>query len=129
MVSSASFAAAAASISPTFTSTGPPTRGELAPAGMGVSVLCPGPVASGLATNSGASRPARFGGPVDVKVGEIDAAAAAKLAELTMPASRAAEIALRGLRAGAFVIPTHRYEKDDVDARYREIARGFDLLD
>ncbi len=46
-----------------------------------------------------------------------------------MPASRAAEIALAGIRAGTFVIPTHAFEKDDVDARYREIVSGFDLLD
>jgi len=37
--------------------------------------------------------------------------------------------ALTGLRAGAFLIPTHAFEKDDVDARYQEALAGFALLD
>jgi NAD(P)-dependent dehydrogenase (short-subunit alcohol dehydrogenase family) len=110
-------------------SLGESLRAELGPEGIGVSVLCPGPVTSGLATNSGAQRPARFGGPTKVEVGGIGAAEAAQLAAFTIPASRAAEIALRGLAAGAFVIPTHRFEQDDVDARHREIAQGFELLE
>jgi hypothetical protein len=48
---------------------------------------------------------------------------------LYISASRAAEIALRGVQAGAFVIPTHAFEKWDVDARYAETVAGFDLLD
>jgi len=104
-------------------------RAELEPDHVGVSILCPGPVVSGLAENSGAFRPSRFGGPTQVEIRGIDAADARKIAALYMPASRAAEIALKGLQAGAFVIPTHAFEKDDVDARHREIAAGFDLLD
>jgi NAD(P)-dependent dehydrogenase (short-subunit alcohol dehydrogenase family) len=110
-------------------SLGESLRAELALERVGVSVLCPGPVASGLAQNSGTYRPARFGGPTQVEIGGIDPAEAAKLATLTMPAARAAEIALVGIQAGAFVIPTHRFEKDDVDARHREIEAGFALLD
>ena len=107
-------------------------RTELGPDGVGVSVLCPGPVATGLLKNSGSFRPARFGGPTQVElpgIGDLDEAEAKNLASLYMPASRAAEIALEGVKAGAFVIPTHPFEKEDVDARYREIAAGFDLLD
>jgi len=110
-------------------SLGESLRAELGPEGVGVSVLCPGPVASGLAANSAAQRPARFGGPTKPEVPAIGAAEARELAALTLPAARAAEIALRGLAAGAFVIPTHRIERDDVDARYRELAQGFELLD
>ena len=52
-----------------------------------------------------------------------------KLAALYIPASRAAEIALAGIKAAAFVIPTHAFEKDDVEARHLEIERGFSLLE
>ena len=93
--------------------------------------MCPGPVVTGLLENSGSNRPARFGGPTQLEVAgieDLDEAEATNLASLYMPASRAAEIALHGVKAGAFVIPTHPFEKDDVDARYREIAAGFDLL-
>lgn len=104
-------------------------RAELAPDGIAVSVLCPGPVVSGLAENSGAFRPARFGGPTKLEIGGLEAADGAKIAALYMPASRAAAIALHGLAAGAFVIPTHAFQRDDVEARHREILAGFALLD
>jgi NAD(P)-dependent dehydrogenase (short-subunit alcohol dehydrogenase family) len=104
-------------------------RAELEPDRVRVSVLCPGPVTSGLAENSGAFRPARFGGPTKLAIGGLDAADAKQIAALYMPAARAAEIALRGLAAGAFVIPTHAFQKGDVDARHDEIAAGFALLD
>src|SRR5262249_16451375 len=106
-------------------SLGESLRAELGPEGVGVSVLCPRPVASGLA----AEGPGGLGGPTKPEVPAIGAAEARELAALTLPAARAAEIALRGLAAGAFVIPTHRIERDDVDARYRELAQGFELLD
>ena len=110
-------------------SLGESLRAELGPEGVSVSVLCPGPVVSGLAENSGATRPARFGGPTKIEVGAIAPADMEWLTSLYIPASRAAEIALRGVAAGAFVIPTHRFEQDDVDARHREILAGFALLD
>jgi NAD(P)-dependent dehydrogenase (short-subunit alcohol dehydrogenase family) len=104
-------------------------RAELGPDDIGVGILCPGPVVSGLAENSGAARPSRFGGPIELEIGEIGESDTARLASLTMPASRAAEIALKGIRAGAFVIPTHAFEQEDVDARHRDITAGFELLD
>jgi NAD(P)-dependent dehydrogenase (short-subunit alcohol dehydrogenase family) len=112
-------------------SLGESLRAELASEGVGVSVLCPGPVVSGLADNSTSFRPDRFGGPTPMAPGGIDIGEeeAARIAALYMPASRAAEIALAGIRAGAFVIPTHAFEKEDVDARHREISEGFALLD
>ena len=44
-------------------------------------------------------------------------------------ADQAAAIALRGLRAGAFIIPTHAFQREDIDARYRETIAGFELID
>jgi NAD(P)-dependent dehydrogenase (short-subunit alcohol dehydrogenase family) len=106
-------------------------RTELAASGIGISVLCPGPVVSGLAENSGAFRPARYGGaaefamPVGEALGEEEIA---KLVGLYMPAERAAEIALAGLRRGLFVIPTHPHELEDATLRFREIEQGFESL-
>ncbi len=110
-------------------SIGESLRAELAPSSIAVSVLCPGPVESGLAGNSGAFRPARFGGPTQIEIRGIESVDAGILAARYIPASRAAEIALKGLQAGAFVIPTHAFQKGDTDARYSEIAAGFALLD
>ena len=95
---------------------------------LGVSVLCPGPVESGLSENSEARRPARFGPQGKVDFSRVDQGALANLGSLYLSAARCAEIALAGIRAGAFIIPTHAFEKEDVDARYAETLFGFDLL-
>jgi len=110
-------------------SIGESMRAELGDEGVGVSVLCPGPVESGLAENSESKRPAQYGDQRGVDFSKVDPNALAGLGDLYMPASRAAEIALRGIQAGAFVIPTHGFQKQDVDERYAETVAGFDLLD
>ncbi|MAG30262.1 MAG: hypothetical protein CL908_05120 [Deltaproteobacteria bacterium] len=109
-------------------SIGDSLRAELASDGVQVSVLCPGPVVSGLATNSSEFRPARFGQAVEAGPPDLLGVDTDRLAELYIPADRAAEIALKGIREGVFAIPTHAFEKDDVDARHRELLAGFDLL-
>lgn len=103
-------------------------RAELGPQGHGVSVLCPGPVTSGLAENSTSARPASLGDPPPLDFSKVDPKAVQELVAAYIPSEEAAAIALRGLRAGAFVIPTHVFQKDDVDARYRETIAGFDLI-
>ena len=110
-------------------SIGESMRAELGPEGVGVSVLCPGPVESGLSENSEAHRPTEYGDQRPVDFSKVDPKALDGLGDLYISASRAAEIALRGVQAGAFVIPTHAFEKRDVDARYAETIAGFDLLD
>ncbi|MCA9502120.1 MAG: SDR family oxidoreductase [Spirochaetaceae bacterium] len=110
-------------------SIGDSLRAELEPEGIRVSVLCPGPVVSGLLENSNAYRASRGGGtkrdPSSPDLSDVDTE---RLAKLYMPASRAAEIALAGLRAGAFVIPTHAFELEDAEARFRDVRAGFELL-
>ena len=104
-------------------------RAELGPEGHGVSVLCPGPVTSGLAENSTAARPDSLGDPPSLDMSKVDEKAVQELIAAYIPSEQAAATALRGLRAGAFVIPTHGFQKDDVDARYQEMIAGFDLLE
>jgi NAD(P)-dependent dehydrogenase (short-subunit alcohol dehydrogenase family) len=110
-------------------SIGESLRAELGPEGVGISVLCPGPVESGLTANSEKQRPAQFGRQADVDFSKVDPSAIENLGSLYMSAERAAEIALAGIRAGVFIIPTHAFEKDDVDARYAETIAGFELLE
>lgn len=109
-------------------SIGDSLRAELAADDISVSVLCPGPVVSGLATNSDAFRPSRFGKtPAGVEL-DLSGVDTERLGQLYVPASRAAEIALAGLRAGHFVIPTHAFQQADVDERHRDVTAGFALL-
>ena len=110
-------------------SIGESLRAELGPEGHAVSVLCPGPVESGLSQNSEAQRPKRFGAQAELDFSRVDPKALENLGSLYMSAAQAAQIALTGLRAGAFLIPTHAFEKQDVDARYQEALAGFALLD
>ncbi len=109
-------------------SIGESLRAELGPEGIGVSVLCPGPVESGLTKNSETHRPTRYGAQRDVDFSRVDPSALENLGSLYISAADAARIALNGIRAGAFLIPTHAFEKDDVDARYAEAVAGFELL-
>ena len=51
------------------------------------------------------------------------------LGELYLPASKAAEIALRGVSTGTFIIPTHAFQREDIDARHAEAVAGFALLE
>ena len=104
-------------------------RAELGPEGNGVSVLCPGPVESGLSANSEVNRPSRYGAQAQVDFSKVDPATLEGLGSIYMSAAQAAQIALNGIRAGVFLIPTHAFEKDDVDARYADAVAGFDLLD
>jgi NAD(P)-dependent dehydrogenase (short-subunit alcohol dehydrogenase family) len=110
-------------------SIGEALRAELGPEGSGVSVLCPGPVESGLAENSEAQRPLQFGAQAEVDFSKVDPATLKGLGSIYMSAADAAKIALNGIRAGSFLIPTHAFEKDDVDARYADAVAGFELLD
>lgn len=110
-------------------SIGESLRAELGPEGHGVSVLCPGPVESGLSENSTQVRPDAFGDPKTVDFGKLDPKVMANLGDEYIKAEDAARIALRGVAADAFIIPTHAFQRDDVDARYQETIAGFDLLE
>lgn len=103
-------------------------RWELEDERIGVSVLCPGPVASGLMQNATEVRDARYGPTPELSLdlgGVLGEEGVKGLMALYMPAERAAEITLEGLRRGSFVIPTHPHELEDARARFDEIERGF----
>jgi NAD(P)-dependent dehydrogenase (short-subunit alcohol dehydrogenase family) len=104
-------------------------RVELEPEGIGVSVLCPGPVATGLGENSMAARPQRLGAPVATAAPGLGPEAARAMASLGRPPEQVAATALAGLRRGLFVIPTHPHIRADASERFAEIERGFEILD
>jgi NAD(P)-dependent dehydrogenase (short-subunit alcohol dehydrogenase family) len=103
-------------------------RSELARDGIGVSVLCPGPVPTDLAANSAVSRAARSGEAVETLEIEGGEETTAIVGERLRTAEQIAQIALAGLGQGLFVIPTHPHIRQDVEARYREIERGLEGL-
>ena len=94
-----------------------------------MSVLCPGPVQSGLAENTTSARPEALGDPPAVDFSKVDPDAVQELMAAYISSDQAAATALRGLRAGAFIIPTHAFQRDDVEARYQETIAGFDLIE
>lgn len=108
-------------------------RRELEADDIGVSVLCPGPVVSGLGDNSVAFRPERYGSAPaatdPLADGAISEPAARRIAGMYLQASDAAALAIAGLRRGLFVIPTHSYILADATERFREIQRGFEVLE
>jgi len=120
-------------------------RADLAGESIGVSVLCPGPVATSLSQNSNALRPASTAGanvarsgpasttsmsPARVPPASIGLSADAQeqLRTLSLTPDDIAARALEGLRRGLFVIPTHPHIASDVEHRYDEIRAGLAAL-
>ena len=108
-------------------------RNDLAGEGIGVSVLCPGPVQSGLGPNSAEFRPDRYGeasAPANPMADSpLDEEAVRRIVNLYVPAAEAAAIAIAGLQRGQFVIPTHPHLRDDATARFQDIEAGFAVLE
>lgn len=103
-------------------------RADLRGDGIGVSVLCPGPVATSLSQNSSALRAGRAAvGPV-VPTAGLGPEAQARVGALSVSPDQIAARALEGLRRGLFVIPTHPHIAADVEARHAEIRAGLDAL-
>jgi NAD(P)-dependent dehydrogenase (short-subunit alcohol dehydrogenase family) len=99
-------------------------RADLRADGIGVSVLCPGPVATSLAQNSNALRPSQTSGPT----AGLGAAAQEEIRALSLSPDEIAARALAGLRRNLFVIPTHPHIEADVARRYEEIRAGLAAL-
>ncbi|MBY0400829.1 SDR family NAD(P)-dependent oxidoreductase [Myxococcota bacterium] len=108
-------------------------RADLRGDGIGVSVLCPGPVATSLSQNSSALRPNRSGAASaaassPAATAGLGSEAQTRVGALAVSPDQIAAHALEGLRRGLFVIPTHPHIGADVDARYAEIRAGLDAL-
>jgi NAD(P)-dependent dehydrogenase (short-subunit alcohol dehydrogenase family) len=97
-------------------------RGELAPLGIGVSVLCPGMVASNLSASSARARPARFG----PQAGAPPAAPDPALADHFMKAEEVGPVVVRGIRANRLHLLTHLEARAQVERRFRGILADFE---
>jgi NAD(P)-dependent dehydrogenase (short-subunit alcohol dehydrogenase family) len=98
-------------------------RGELAPEGIGVSVLCPGMVVSNLGATSAKNRPARFGSQsAPAGAGTRDPA----LAELMMAPEEVGPVVVRGIRENRLHLFTHLDARPLVERRFDAIRADFD---
>lgn len=90
-------------------------RHELAPEGIGVTVLCPGPVSTHLTATSARHRPERFGGAYED--------------DTPMPPGQdphgVGEVLLRAVAADRFLALTHPELSRYVERRYRAFADDF----
>jgi len=87
---------------------------------VGVSVLCPGMVDTGLAT-AGHHRPERFGGPTPTNPWlSLDGG---------MDPDAVGQLAVEGMRRGDFVIMTHPSVRAIAEQRARDVLDAFDALD
>jgi NAD(P)-dependent dehydrogenase (short-subunit alcohol dehydrogenase family) len=104
-------------------------RLELAAEGIGVSVLCPGVVASNLTQTSGENRPDGFGEQAAPQLAAMGgaSAAAARLAVQAMAAEDVGPIVIRAVRAGRFHVLTHPQSKPLVERRFRAMLEDFDF--
>ena len=95
-------------------------RYELAPDGIGVSVLMPGPVRTEIGS-SGSKRPERLGGPREAPPFDPSVIDPSIPMPPFIEADAAARIAVEGLRAERFMIPTHSHIVDYARARLDEL--------
>jgi short-subunit dehydrogenase len=98
-------------------------RGELAPLGIGVSVLCPGMVASNLGATSARNRPDRFGSQAAPSAGP---AATAEVAARMLNPEAVGPVVVRGIRENRLHIFTHLDARAQVERRFAAILADFD---
>lgn len=94
-------------------------RYELAPEGIGVSVLCPGMVESNLATTSARNRPAQYGGAY------ADPMAGRGMPPGAMPNEAVGPIVVRAIRANRGYILTHPETRPMVEARQQQLLADY----
>src|SRR5262249_18344199 len=104
---------------------------ELAPRGIGVSVLCPGPVETRLG-GSARNRPAHLGGSQEPLPPSAPPASGLATA-VRLPAMRdpleVAEMALAAVRNNHLYVMTHReYRDNEVMQRFDAIRAAFDPI-
>lgn len=97
-------------------------RNELAPDGIGVSVLCPGMVKSNLGATSARNRADEFGGPLP-EPGPMPT----ELEKIMMPNEAVGPIVVRGIRANRLHILTHPESRRLVEQRFATLLEDFDF--
>jgi NAD(P)-dependent dehydrogenase (short-subunit alcohol dehydrogenase family) len=97
-------------------------RGELAPLGIGVSVLCPGMVVSNLSATSARNRPASLGAQA---APPPDATAGGALAARMMAPEDVGPVVVRGIRANRLHLFTHLNAQPQVEQRFTAILADF----
>jgi NAD(P)-dependent dehydrogenase (short-subunit alcohol dehydrogenase family) len=102
-------------------------RAELGREGIGVSVLCPGVVASNLLATSTENRPDVFGGQPPPLIGVDGAASAPPSPAQVMPAEDVGPIVIRAIRANRFLVLTHPRTRSLVEDRFRAMLEDFDF--
>jgi len=104
-------------------------RAELASEGIGVSVLCPGVVASNLMGTSAENRPGAFGEQAAPQIPQPGASGAdvSRLAVQAMPAEDVGPIVIRAIRANCLYVITHPRAKTLAESRFREMLEDFDF--
>jgi NAD(P)-dependent dehydrogenase (short-subunit alcohol dehydrogenase family) len=105
-------------------------RGELASEGIGVSVLCPGVVASNLLGTSTANRPDAFGeqaAPQLASLGAGGAGSAPAPPVKVLAAEEVGPIVIRAIRANRFHVLTHPETKRLAERRFEAMLDDFDF--
>lgn len=105
-------------------------RAELAGQGIGVSVLCPGVVASNLTGTSARNRPAAFGEQADPQLAAAGGSAGAGAAPPPVRALAAEDvgpIVIRAVRANRFHVLTHPKTWPLVEDRFRTMREDFEF--
>jgi len=104
-------------------------RAELAREGIGVSVLCPGVVASNLTGTSAENRPGAFGAQAAPRLGPAGAggADAPPPPVRAMAAEDVGPIVIRAIRANRFHVLTHPRTRPLVEGRLRAMLEDFDF--
>lgn len=96
--------------------------GELAPHGIGVSVLCPGMVRSRLGSTSAAGRPERFGGPLPSALGDDEMPDFPGM----ISAELCGRLTVRAIEADRFLVATHPETRGVVEARHARYLADFE---
>ena len=97
-------------------------RQELAPEGIGVSMLCPGTVEGNLRSNAARLRPDRYGGP------EPDPQVGMEPKRDPMPGLEVGRLLVRAVRADEFWVFTHPQTQEMIESRHQAQRRAFAFL-
>jgi len=96
---------------------------ELEGSGIGVSVLCPGAVQTGI-FQSASSRPERFGGAFE----RPEQARMSDMLEGGLTPGQVGERVLRAIRNNEFYVFTHAGEREVIRQRFARIDAAFDAV-